>query len=155
MKGAPLLEIVAKLEICLEDLRAACRTVYDVGACAVLRDDHRFNSLCGRPFLRSGGLSKTPRVFVESLQSGNKQVFLPLPIQINRGACYSSFFCDIINRGPAITEITKPLYRRYENSLSRVFGFRSSWLFHRINDATSPLTGIKAVVCLTGHRFAS
>lgn len=86
VKCALFLEIVAKLEICLEDLRAACCTVYDVRACAVLRHDHRFNSVCGRPFLRSGCLSKTPRVFVESLQPGNKQVFLPLPIQINGGA---------------------------------------------------------------------
>ena len=41
-----LRKFVAKLQICLEDLRAACRSVYDVGACAVLRHDHRFNTVC-------------------------------------------------------------------------------------------------------------
>lgn len=72
---------------------------------------------------------------MESLQPSNEQILLPLPIKVDRGARQSGFFCDVIDRGPAIAEITEPLYGRYENSLSRLFGFRPSSL---LNDADPP-----------------
>jgi hypothetical protein len=42
------------------------------------------------------------RVFMKLLESGNKQVFLPLPIQVDRGTRQSRFFCDVADRGPTI-----------------------------------------------------
>ena len=120
----------AKLEIRLKKLMAARRSMHDVGGYAVLRQDHRANSFCGRTFLRSGGLSEVPRADVESLQPGDKQVLLPRPIEVDRGARYSCLFRDIVDRGSAITELAKPLYRRTENLFSRILGFRSSMLFH-------------------------
>jgi hypothetical protein len=120
----------AKLEIRLKKLMAARRSMHDVGGYAVLRQDHRANSLCGRPFLRSGGFSQVPRVYVESLQPSDKQVFLPRPIEVDRGAGYSCLFRDIVDRRSAVTELAKPLYRRSENLFSRILGFRPSMLFH-------------------------
>lgn len=129
----------AKLEIRLKKLMAARRSVHDVGGYAVLRQDHRANSFCGRPFLRSGGFSDFPRVYVESLQPSDKQVFLPRPIEVDRGARYSCLFGDIVDRSSAVTEFAKPPYRRSENLVSRVLGFRRSTLFHTPMMPFSPL----------------
>jgi len=120
----------AKMEIRLEKLMAAGRSVHDVRCYAVLRHDHCANSFCGRPFFRSGGFGEVPRVYVESLQPSDEQVFLPPPIKVDRGARYSCFLCDIVDRGSAVTEPTKPLNRGSENLLSRVLGFRPSMLSH-------------------------
>ena len=109
-----------KPEIRFKNLMTARSPVDDVGACAVLSHDRPQDSFCGRPFLRRGRLSKVPSVRVESLEPSNKQVFLSLPIEVDSGARQSSFFCDIIDRGSAITEITEPPYGRPENFLSRV-----------------------------------
>ena len=117
-------KLAAKFEVGLEHLMTTCRAMDNIGGRTVLRQDHSLDSLSSGSLSCSSLLCKGLRVCVKSLQSGNKQVFLPLPIQINRGACYSSFFCDIIDRGSAVPELAKPLYRRQENSLSRVFGFR-------------------------------
>jgi hypothetical protein len=119
-----------ELEICLKKLVSAGCAVDDVGGCAVLRYDSCENSLFGRPFLRSGGFSKVPSLQVKSLQAIDKEVLLPLPIQVDRGARQSGFFGDIVDRGSAVTEPAKSLYGRYENPLSGVFGFRGSVLFH-------------------------
>src|SRR5260370_12346434 len=56
----------AKMEIRLEKLMAAGRSVHDVRCYAVLRHDHCANSFCGRPFFRSGGFGEVSRVYVES-----------------------------------------------------------------------------------------
>jgi len=48
----------AKMEIRLEKLMAAGRSVHDVRCYAVLRHDHCANSFCGRPFFRSGGSAR-------------------------------------------------------------------------------------------------
>ena len=120
----------AKLEIRLKKLMAARRSVHDVRGYTVLCHNHCANSFCGRPFLRSGGFSELPRVYVESLQPRDKQVFFPRPVEIDRGACYSCLFCDIVDRSAAVTELAKPLYGPSENLLSRVLGFRPSMLFH-------------------------
>jgi hypothetical protein len=120
----------AKLEIRLKKLMAARSSVHDVGGYAVLRHDHCANSFRGRPSFRSRGFSKVPRAHVESLQPGNKQVFLPLPIKVDRSAGYSRLLCNIVDRGSAVTELTKPLNRRSENLLSRVLGFCPSVIFH-------------------------
>src|SRR5260370_7327204 len=109
---------------------AARRSVHNIGGYAVLRHDHCANSFCGRPFLRSGSFSEVPRVYVESLQPGDEQVFLSSPIKVDRGARYSCFLCDIVDRGSAVTELTKPPYRRSQNLLSRVLGFRPFMLSH-------------------------
>ena len=138
MPQALLHEAVAKLEICLKDLMATCRAVDNIGGRTVLRQDHCLDSLSSGSLSCSSILCKGLRVFMKLLETSNKQVFLPLPIQVDRGARQSGFFCDVADRGPAIPEIAEPLDRCYENSLSRVFGFRPSRLFHRINDATFP-----------------
>ncbi len=130
MTQAFLHDGTAKLEIRLEKLMAARRSVHNVGGYAVLRHDHCANSFCGRPFLRSGSFSEVPRLYVESLQPSDEQVFLSSPIKVDRGARYSCFLCDIVDRGSAVTELTKPPYRRSENLLSRVLGFRPSMLSH-------------------------
>jgi len=86
MAQAFLHDGTAKPEVCLEQLMAALCAVDDVGSCAILSQDHCTDPLGGRPFLRSRGFGKVPRVLVESLQTGNKQVFLPPPIEVDRGA---------------------------------------------------------------------
>src|SRR5258708_34278340 len=88
------------------------------------------NSFFGSPFLRSGSISKNPRLRVKSLQPSHKKVLLPLPIEIDRGACQSGFFGDIVDRGSAVPELAKPLYGRKENLLYRIFGFVPSRPFH-------------------------
>jgi hypothetical protein len=118
------------LKVCLKELMAACCAVDDVGSRAVLRHDSCENSFFGRPFLRSGGFSKNPRLRVKSLQPSHKKVLLPLPIEVDRGARQSSFCCDIVDRGAAVPEVAKPLYGRNENLLCRVFGFFPSRHFH-------------------------
>ena len=119
-----------KLKVCLKEFVAACRPVDDVRSRAVLRHDSCENSFFGRPFLRSGGFSKNPRLRVKSLQPSHKKVLLPLPIEIDRGACQSGFFGDIVDRGSAVPELAKPLYGRKENLLCRIFGFFPSRCFH-------------------------
>ena len=76
----------AKLKICLEKLMAAGRAVHDVGGRAVLRHDRCADSFCGRPFLRSDGLSKVPGMCVESFQPSDKQVLLLPPVKVDGGA---------------------------------------------------------------------
>jgi hypothetical protein len=120
----------SKLEIRLKKLMAARSSMHDVGGYAVLRHDHCANSLCGWSSFRSGGFSKVPRAHVESLQPGNKQVLLPLPIKVDRSARYRCFLCDIVDRGSSVTELTKPLYRCFENLLSSILGFCPSVIFH-------------------------
>ena len=133
------------LKVCLKELVAACCAVDDVRSRAVLRHDSCENSFCGRPFLRSGGFGKNPRLRVKSLQTSHKKVLLPLPIQVDRGARQSGFFGDIVDRGAAVTELAKPLYGRNENSLCRVFGFFSCGHFHApIMPRDSHLSEIRA-----------
>ena len=119
-----------ELKVCLKEFVAACRPVDDVRSRAVLRHDSCENSFFGRPFLRSGGFSKNPRLRVKSLQPSHKKVLLPLPIEVDRGARQSSFCCDIVDRGAAVPELAKPLDGRNENLLCRVFGFFPSRHFH-------------------------
>jgi hypothetical protein len=119
-----------KLKVCLKELMAAWGAVDNVRSRAVLRHDSCQNSLFGRPFLRSGGFSKNPRLRIKSLQPSHKKVLLPLPIQIDRGARQSSFCCDIVDRGSAVPELAKSLYGRNENLLCRIFGFLPSRRFH-------------------------
>ena len=119
-----------KLKVCLKEFVAACRPVDDVRSRAVLRHDSCENSFFGRPFLRSGGFSKNPRLRVKSLQPSHKKVLLPLPIEVDRGARQSSFCCDIVDRGSAVPELAKPLYGGKENLLCRIFGFFPSRRFH-------------------------
>ena len=134
-----------KLKVCLKEFVAACRPVDDVRSRAVLRHDSCENSFFGRPFLRSGGFSKNPRLRVKSLQPSHKKVLLPLPIEVDRGARQSSFCCDIVDRGAAVPELAKPLYGRNENSLCRVFGFFPSRHFHApIMPRDSHLSEIRA-----------
>jgi len=120
----------SELKVCLKELMAACCAVDDVGSRAVLRHDSCENSFFGRPFLRSGGFSKNPRLRVKSLQPSHKKVLLPLPIQVDGGARQSGFFGDIVDRGTAVPELAKPLYGRKENLLCRIFGFVPSRRFH-------------------------
>ena len=75
-----------EMEICLKKLMSAGCAVDDVGGCTVLRHDRCVDSFCGRPILRGSGFSKVPRVCVESLEPSNKQVLLPPPIKVDRGA---------------------------------------------------------------------
>lgn len=127
--------LAAKFEVGLEYLMATCRAMDNIGSRTVLRQDHFLDSL-GRGALRCGTLlSEGLRVCIKPLEASNKEVFLPLPIEVDRGARQSGFFCNVADRGPAIPEIAEPLNRGYKNSLSRVFGFRSSRLFHNIDDA--------------------
>src|SRR5258706_9468215 len=114
----------AKMEIRLEKLMAAGRSVHDVRCYAVLRHDHCANSFCGRPFFRSGGFGEVPKVYVESLQPSDEQVFLPPPIKGDRGARYSCFLCDIVDRGSAGTSLTKTLNPGSQNLFSPVPRFR-------------------------------
>src|SRR5260370_22304964 len=120
MTQAFLHDGTAKLEICLENLMAARRSVHDVCCYAVLRHDHCANSFCGRPFLRNGSFSEVPRLYVESLQPTDEQIFLSSPIKVDRGPRYSCFLCDIVDRGSSVPELTKPPYRLSENLLSPV-----------------------------------
>src|SRR5260370_23500622 len=110
MTQAFLHDGTAKLEIRLEKLMAARRSVHNVGGYAVLRHDHCANSFCGRPFLRSGSFSEVPRLYVESVQPSYEQVFLSSPIKVDRGARYSCLLRDIVYPGSARTELTKPPY---------------------------------------------
>src|SRR6266853_2775774 len=128
MTQAFLHDGTAKLEIRLEKLMATRRSVHNVGGYAVLRHDHCANSFCGRPFLRSGSFSEVPRLYVESLQPSDEKVFLSSPIKVDRGARYSCFLCDIVDRGSAVTELTNPLNRGSENLLSPGLGCRRSIL---------------------------
>src|SRR5207248_4430125 len=111
---------MAKPEIRLKNLMAACSSVDDVRGRAVLRQHRPLDSFCGRPLLRSGRFSKPSAVYVESLQPSNKQVFLLFPIKIDRGARYSRLLGNIIDGRSAVTELAKSLYRRHENLLSCV-----------------------------------
>ena len=119
-----------KLKVCLKKLMAARCAVNDVRSRAVLRHDSCQNSFSGRPFLRSGGFSKNPRLRIKSLQPSHKKVLLPLPIEIDRGARQSSFCCDIVDGGSAVPELAKPLYGGNENLLRRIFGFLPYRRFH-------------------------
>ena len=119
-----------ELEVCLKKLMAARCAVDDVRGRAVLRHDRCENSFCGRPFLGSCGFSQVPGARVKSLQPSNKQVLLPLPIKIHRGARQSRLFRDIVDRGSAVPELAKPLDGCHENLLFRVFGFFPSKNFH-------------------------
>src|SRR5260370_26535321 len=130
MTQAFLHDGTAKLEIRLEKLMAARRSVHNVGGYAVLRHDHCANSFCGRPFLRSGSFSEVPRLYVESLQPSDEQVFLSSPIKVARGARYSFFLCDIVDRGSAVNELNKTPYRGSQNLFSRVLDFPPSLLSH-------------------------
>ena len=136
---------LSELKVCLKELMAAGGPVDDVRSRAVLRHDSCENSFCGRPFLRSGGFGKNPRLRVKSLQASYKKVLLPLPIEIDRGARQSSFYCDIVDRGSAVPELAKPLYGRKENLLCRIFGFVPSRRFHAsIMPRDSHLSEIRA-----------
>src|SRR5258708_8689546 len=97
-----------KMDSRLEKLMAAGRSVHDVRCYAVLRHDHCANSFCGRPFFRSGGFGEVPRAYVESLQPSDEQVFLPPPIKVDPGARYSCFLFDIVDRGSAVNQPSKP-----------------------------------------------
>src|SRR5258706_11895362 len=83
----------AKMEIRLEKLMAAGRSVHDVRCYAVLRHDHCANSFCGRPFFRSGGFGEASRLYVESPHPPDENVFLPPPIKVHRCPPSSCFLC--------------------------------------------------------------
>src|SRR5258708_20040066 len=98
----------AKMEIRLEKLMAAGRSVHDVRCYAVLRHDHCANSFCGRPFFRSGGFGEVPRVYVESIQPRDEQVFLPPPIKVDHGETYSYFLCALVYSSSALNLLLQP-----------------------------------------------
>src|SRR5882762_6626111 len=121
MEDALLHKLAAKFEIGFEHLMATCRAMDNIGGRTVLRQNHRLDSLRRSSFGCSTLLCEGLRVCVKPFESGNKQIFLLLPIQVDCGARQSRFFSNIANRGSAISEIAEPSNGRYENPLSRVF----------------------------------
>ncbi len=104
----------AELEICLKKLMAACCAVDDVGGRAVLRHERCENSFCCRAFLRGGGFSKTPRVRVKLLQASNKQVLLPLPIEVDRGAGVASLIGVIVSHVIVLFDFIEEMHEKGE-----------------------------------------
>ena len=79
-------KLTAKFEVGLEHLMATCRAVDNIGSRTVLRQDHCLDSLSSGSLSCSTLLCEGLRVFMKLLESGNKQIFLPLPIQVDRGS---------------------------------------------------------------------